>query len=590
MKRFALFFLLCVVATTYLPAQISPPQGAKLNYNQVLFECKKVNNASEYLFQVAENFNVPVFGNAVVEQRDSSTATIINGLQFGKKYQWRYAGLVRGQQLEWHGPYYFEISGDKLLLNNLSGFSVTINDSSANAGGLIMNDYENGIYDRNGKLVWYLPENNPDTIAATGSIKTQKQLFDLRLTPVGTITYLTNNDAIECNLNGHTLWKGPDNGKVSGGPVEYYNHQFVRLANGHYMVLGNQMLLKPGHYEPAFVEKKDLRRIQFQGKEYTVIKFGTIIEYNKQGDVVWQWKSTKYFGKDSVTDLAAILPSDFYLNAHINSFSVDPDNKFVYAGFRNVSRIIKIEKSTGRVVQSWGQKLPADKSVTAVNFYRQHDCHILDDHEMVVLNSNDYHKRDSFPTVMVFSTNPLDNGKVTWKYVCKFDTIDGIAQQNAGNVDRLTNGNFMVCTGSTNHMFEISTDKRIVWNATAKLNNTGPGHRLYRAHYISSLYPCYFTARSNIDTVAASFPHFNELVFNSGTESDVYKIKISSLSGAFIKEITSPVILPKTSFMVEVKPDGVINAGDNIQVTVTSKTNPILERKNVVVVNLRFPQ
>ena len=65
-------------------AQINPAEGARLNYNQVMFEYDKLPGASVYLVQVDYDSVASAFVAPVVEQRDSATATMISGLAFAK--------------------------------------------------------------------------------------------------------------------------------------------------------------------------------------------------------------------------------------------------------------------------------------------------------------------------------------------------------------------------------------------------------------------------------------------------------------------------------------------------------------------------
>src|ERR1019366_6218887 len=64
---------------------------------------------------------------------------------------------------------------------------------------------------------------------------------DMRLTPYGTITFLTPGRIYEVNYSGAILWKGPGNGVSDPYGHGRYHHEFTRLANGHYIVEGEEM-------------------------------------------------------------------------------------------------------------------------------------------------------------------------------------------------------------------------------------------------------------------------------------------------------------------------------------------------------------
>jgi hypothetical protein len=610
--RIPIFFI-CLLAVLNCRAQILPVPGAKLNYNQVMFEYEKVKGASMYLVQVEDDTDETGTGYCSFEQTDSATATMISGFEFGRKYHWRYAGLKKGQEPVWKGPYYFEVADDTLLKRNIMNIVVSKYDSNASAGGLIVNDCTHTIIDRHGNLVWYLDNVNwkftlphsggitaqPRTAQATqtnvdpahqkaptAKFEVRPVIYDLRMNPYGTITDMEDSFPIERDLNCNILWKAPNDGKVSGLSVESYNHDFKRLPNGHYMILGNELWRKlPTYHDSVLIRKKYPSRQPFFGKEYARVEFGTVIEYDKKGNVVWSWNSQNYFDSDALKPVKGDQRLDFELKPHINAFGIDKKNEFVYVGFRDISRIVKVEKATGKVVDSWGQVSPTIKAHQQVAFHQQHDAQILDDGNIAIFNNNDYPGRDSVPSVIIFSQQPEDSGNIIWKYTCR-DSINKRASRTGGNVEQLKNGNLLVCMGNLDRMFEITMDKRIVWQAEIKPNEKRSFsylHRLYRAHYISSLYPCYFVFETDKDTVKKREPKFSIRIFNKGSESDAYNVKITSPSGAFEQQFSTSTLEPNRSETITVKPTRRLHKRDKIEVTVNSQLNPDLERKSWVV-------
>ncbi len=576
---------LCFVSFISCLGQILPAQGAKLNYTQVMFEYPAVKDADGYILQLADDTTGVAFDHYLVEQRDSATATLVTNLQFGKRYKWRYAGSKNGQPIAWMGPYQFQIMADSLINSNLVSNLITTNDAT-NAGGLIINDCTRTITDRTGKIVWYLDKIQWHVLFKKRNLELKPQIFDLRLTPSGTITYLADSIPVETDLNGNKLWKAPNDGKVSGASAESYNHDFKRLPNGHYLVLGNELWRKLPHYRDTLaIQKKYPNRKLMDSREYGQVEFGTVIEYDKNGKLIWSWNSQNYFDSDALSQRMGSIQPDFELKAHINAVSIDSKNEYAYVGFRNISRIVKVEKKTGRVVDSWGLKLPTGGVKNEVLLHQQHDANILEDGSLAVFNSNDYPGSDSFSRAVIFSTQPADDGKVLWSYDCNFESLDRHADRNGGNVDELKNGNLLVCTGNMNHIFEVTRGKKIVWENTIKPNGKVGDiyfHRLYRAHYISSLYPCYFVFQTGADKVSEKTPTFNLKIFNKGSENDSYQVKVYSMSGVFYKQFITATVAANQSLIVEVKPDKFIAAGDKIEVAITSKTNPDFERKGEI--------
>ena len=255
-------------------------------------------------------------------------------------------------------------------------------------------------------------------------------------------------------------------------------------------------------------------------------------------------------------------------------------------GFRDLSRIIKIEKATGRVVDSWGLKNPHRKTKHSVAIHQQHDANILDDGTIAVFNNNDYPGRDSTPSAFILSQQATDTGNVIWRFNCG-DSINRKPSRSGGNIDELKNGNLLICMGNLDRILEVTRDKKVVWEAEIKPNEKRSFsyfHRLYRAHCISSLYPCYFTVTTNKDTVSKNQTAFTLQVFNKGSEADAYDIKTSSSSGGFNQQFSTETMMPNSSASFKIKPSGHFNKDDQIEILINSKINPDFERKQNVVV------
>ena len=553
-----------------------------------MFEYDKVPGAKQYLVQVAFDNGTESFSDLLVTQKDSATATLISGLGFGKKYVWRYKGIGNNVNSTWHGPYNFEISADSLLSKNLVNLAVTQNDSNQTAGGLIMNDCTHSITDRQGNLVWYLPRVKWHVLPEKKNLNVKPQIFDLRYTPAGTITYLAEGHATEITVNGDTLFTAPDDGKVAGGNTESYNHDFKRTPWHTYMVLGQTMWRPlPPYKDTASVQKKYAARQWLNGKEYGAAEFGTVMEYDQKGKLLWSWNSTEYFDKNPLSPQPDSPAVNAELKPHINAFSVDRKNEYVYVGFRNVSRIVKVEKKTGKVVNSWGPKFPSGEAKQVLKLYQQHDATVLDDNSLAVFNNNDYPGTDSLPAAIVFYQQPQNGNYIKWQYTCRFDSIDKNANRNGGNVDLLKNGNYLICTGNMNKIIEVTPAKQIVWQAEL-ITNGRIGqqffHRLYRAHYISSLYPCYFTFQTNADTVAAKNTTFSLQLFNKGSEADSYLVKVKSATGGYAAQFSMVDIPAGKSAALLVKPGAQVTGPNKIIITVSSVTNPAFVRQETVVV------
>lgn len=569
----------------FLKAQIHPVPGSKLNYTQVMFEYNKVKGANEYILQIAGDRGEENFSRLIAEQKDNSTATLITNLKFGNKYIWRYAGIIDGIQGSWNGPYRFEIVNDSSIDPDFFRCRVLKNDTLKNTGGLISFDYPKSIVDREGMPVWYLPLSNklftfPNIIR------------NLRITNAGTITFLTNDCAYDCDLNGNILWAAPNDGKVSNDTTEYYHHDFIRMENGNYMVLGEKYEwrnIPPGADTAKFRQenmKTTNSRIQVK------IMFGTIIEYNKKGEVVWVWNSADYlsdkdlFSEETSTNtIRRNLPVNAELFGHLNAFDVDVAGEFIYAGFRDLSRVIKIKKSTGKVVYSWGAKMPSGEAKEGHDYFlNQHCVQIMPNNDIVVFNNNDLKNRENSSIVVEFSQpKGKQASKITWSFDCKFDSLSSGKSSRNGGALFLPPDNMLVCLGGVNRVFEVvKAKKQVVWDAFIEGKPGGTGVwqplALYQAHNNSSLYPCYFTIQTNNENINVKASSVTIQIFNEGTNGDSYTVK-AFVNRVNFNVVKSSAIPPSKSQSLSINLDKLPPAAKSFNVAVISNTNQNLVKR-----------
>lgn len=383
MMRFLLIFWFYGFAQSFITAQqVKPLPGTELNYNQVMLEHPVNAAATEYIIQVAEDSS---FARPLIVVRDSLNATMVSNLEFGRSYLWRYCSIVKNKPAAWYGPYLF-----KILPGPYRDVRVHVlqNDSINNAGGLVLVDEFHCIYDREGKLVWFMPE-------VKSGFRKDAETYDMRLTAAGTITVLTGENGVELDLSGKMLWMTPfaKNDSVLSQMGTFYNHELRRLPNNNYMVIGRKLKWKkiPGDYDiykvpfyldtstwhsvilpdgkPAFVQLAGFFLRKEADGIYMLINMADIIEYDKDDSVEWRWEADDYLSAEDILPNGANLLSGIRAQEpRLNGFCVDAADKFVYASFRNLDRVIKIDKASGKVVYSWGIKCDRVKLLMAQVF------------------------------------------------------------------------------------------------------------------------------------------------------------------------------------------------------------------------------
>ena len=578
-----LSLLLFAVSTGSCFGQILPEPGSRLNFTQIMFEHPRVTGASEYMVEVIADENGNTFEHPLAKYHGPSTASILRVYDFGKKYLWRYAGLDSVKILGWKGPYSFEIGEGGYVNKNYYRTNVTTNDSNANAGGLIIYDKARCIVDRQGNFVWYCPQDTANSLSNAKRDSANSLNRDLRITPAGTVTLINALRAEEWDIQGHVLWQLPE--RITWEGETHYtkfnaNHCFKKLESGNYMVLNRSDVVE---HLPGGTANKDGSQ-DTRGR----IAYEVLQEFDRKGNMVWQWSSEGYFNNAELEKMIRSRPDSGLFSTtpggHINAFDVDEKEGFIYISFRNVSRIIKMNMKTKEVVCTWGDNMSYHDAPSAQGFFsKQHGAILMRDHDIALFNNRDPRAVATggapYSSVVIFSQpTEKSNSKIKWSYDFKADNLS----VRGGNVDELKNDNLLVCMGMINKVCEITPDKRIVWSATIErrkdVNTKWLPFPVDRAHYTSSLYPCYFTVQTSCDTITKMQRSFQLKVFNDGSDEDTYHVNISSTSGNYQMQLNTAVVTGGKSLNIPLSPGPIQEGKDKIEVTVTSVTNPDMKR------------
>lgn len=515
----------------FLPeSRIQPVNGSAINYTQIMFDHPAVEKAVYYqlsVYEQSDKDSVLVFSG-----KDSTTATLVTGLQFGKAYSWQYAACnKRGKKIFRSPRFTFSI----LPLPRQVRVRVIKNDTSKIFPGLISFDYAQIFTDRNGTPVWFMPT------ASDREFVLDDQVRDLRVTSVGTITFITEKNAYETAIDGRLFWKGPVKVWSAADNLEHFHHGFRRMENGHLLAMGTHTEMKAVPGDTAHIR--------------TV--FGVIGEYDRQGRLLWKWDSQTYFqDADLFANKTADGKPDFA--THMNACALGDSGRYAYAGFRDKNRIVKIDRLSGKVVASYGDRMPSGNALYGDGFFRkQHDISLLRDGSLAVFN-NDTNGRPS--SVVVFSqvTKPGEESRILFYFPCDFDTLTKGKGEKGGNVDEMPNGNLLVNMGSLNRSIEITRNKEVVWDAFVEYwlpdKQTWQSFNQYRSHYAESLYPCYFTSIYSGKTKTTA----SVTIFNEGTGTDSYTVEYKLADGAWFIATTTDPLLPGEHILVSIDRPGAV--------------------------------
>jgi arylsulfotransferase ASST len=469
-----LFVLLCNSRKGI--SQVFPEEGSSLHYRLIGF-CLPATDKSvnRYDLEIAAgNYSSDdSFRRNIIVTKQNNNGKIIGEVPaFGSNYTWRAVYYLKNTQVGKSKLFHFSTKTCPNVDTCVFRLRVLKNTGKYDSAYVFIDDNKT-LYDMRGNPVWYLPD-------IAGISITPR---DLKLSPQGTITFLFD-PPYEINYNGNVLWKGPNTGQVSGDLSEHYHHEFTRLANGYYMVLGMDSFLWK---HPAPLPKNagaptsalSSPKSGAADSTYRKMGFGTLIEYDEKGHAVWWWKSSGYF---DTSDLCYyISPNDApNIDVHENAFFFDEKNNSIYVSFKNISRIVKIKYPEGIVTNAYGPKYrQGDPQLENGLFCGQHACKYSENGYLYLYNNN-VCDSDALPKVEILKEPPpgKDIPEKIWEYECTIDGVTGKDKKkyrfiSGGNVEQLRDHSIFVCmSGIYGKLFVVDMDKEETWSALPERWNT----------------------------------------------------------------------------------------------------------------------
>ncbi len=467
MHRLSIVLFLFLTINSQIKSQILPREGNILNYRRIGFAFPQMQKATGYQIEIAAGnyYREDSFKRNLIKTIDTKTTKIIGEVpSFGKQYTWRVIYITGLSKYKKGTFYHFSTGIIPGVDSTVTRFRI-LKHAEEYKDSYVFLDANKALFDMSGRPVWYLP--NPETI--------DKFVRDLKITRQGTITYVIDDQgAYEINYNGDILWKGPDNGIVNGAASEHYHHEFTKLKNGHYMVLGTEFVLfkVPTLQDTSIVviSQSELPP-GIVNANYRKAPMGTIIEYDRDGHVAWSWKSSKYFNG---SDLFYRRGPDggILIHTHENGFYFNEQDSVIFICFRDINRIIKIKYPEGYVMNTFG------------NIYRQG---VMEGHNSMFCSQHSF-KNSSKGYDYVYNNNicnypalpqviklqePIsgkDSLKKIWEYNC---TIEGMLETkqdpskftSGGNVIELPDGSIFVSMSTPySKVFIVSEEKEILWS------------------------------------------------------------------------------------------------------------------------------
>jgi hypothetical protein len=199
--------------------------------------------------------------------------------------------------------------------------------------------------------------------------------------------------------------------------------------------------------------------------------FGTVLEYDEQGNLVWSWKSSEYFKKSDVIYYKG-REGKLGIDVHANAFFFDEKNKAVYVSFRDINRIEKVKYPEGDILNSYGEIYKPESSESGKRlFCGQHSCNVSSEGNLYLFDNN-FCYNAYLPEIEVFQeSEPGKNDlKLIWEYQCKLRSEDEkkdihYAFSSGGNVSELPDKSMFISMGNVyGEILIVSQEKKILWS------------------------------------------------------------------------------------------------------------------------------
>ena len=232
----------------------------------------------------------------------------------------------------------------------------------------------------------------------------------------------------ELDWDGNVVWEFHD---------DWLHHDHERLANGNTLLLAWR-----------WMSQENSERVQggFTAEDDPAEMLGDVIlEVDKAGEVINEWQSWDHL--DPVAD--SICPIDHRLEwTHANSISTTPEGDWLVS-LRRIDTIAAIDPASGEFKWKWGRGVIA----------HQHDAKILPNGNMTLFD-NGAHRQGNIEYSRALEID-LETKEVVWEYADNppFHFYSFMA----GSVDRLRNGNTLICDSAVGRMFEVTRGKEIIW-------------------------------------------------------------------------------------------------------------------------------
>jgi hypothetical protein len=407
-------------------------------------------------------------------------------ISFNYLYGQNTVGTILNTTDSFNGYSLFTFNTETYLINNCG--EVTNQWTSPNKSGKSVYLLENGDLLRAAEI------SNPGNISIPG-VGGRIELFD---------------------WNGNLKW-GFDYSSIN----HIQHHDIYPLPNGNVLILAATILTEAEAIQlgrdPAKLINDPTNGIQLYNEQILEIQpVGT-----NSANIVWQWDIKDHLIQnfDSSKDNFAVIednPQLLDVNflglsggkanwLHVNSLQYNADLDQIILSSRHLSEIYIIDHSTtiaesathlggtygkgGDILYRWGNpQIYGQGTLAEQKLDGQHHPHWipngLNDAGKIILFNNGFTRSPGFSEIFVLSPPTSAPGVYTYTtntaygpsspdYIYTAPINTDFYSPILSSVQRLPNGNTLICEGTSGHFFEIDTNENIVWDYVNPVTNTG---------------------------------------------------------------------------------------------------------------------
>jgi len=490
-----IIFLVFIGAPLQLRPQVLPKEGSSLNYRIIGFSFPASHKADvSYKIEIAAgNYSsLDSFEKNIIFSKVSKSNKIIAEVPaFGSDYTWHVLYSSATAKLKSSPIYHFSTVMNARVDTTKNRLSI-LQDAKTNKDAYVAVGNGGVIYDMMGHPVWCVAD----------AYGIGNNMYDMKFTPQGTITLMVDQVGYEVDYNSKLLWQTPPHDSMTYDTgADYYHHEFTRLSNGHYMTLGmeffwyKKVTVNDSTYFITTPDRSSHNKYSGAAGVKDRGRNGILIELDEKGNAVWSWRTSKYL---QASDYVNFWPKDTAqrFEPHENAFYFDEKNNAIYLSYRQISRIIKIEYPTGKVMSTYGEVfIPGHQPKGNGMFCNQHSIRRSQDGDLYFFNNNSCSGPGSAPSVMkIKETAAVKNNNTGLQKVWEYDlATDDVADEFpfGGNAIELPDSSMFICMGSDYPKLLIVTQqKKILWSALPERyepdrNAWSVTKKIYRANIIS---------------------------------------------------------------------------------------------------------